>query len=237
MIPGMGREDGSVYSVLQAIEWDCPHNAIDQAARVIAGAFRAASAQQLGAALYRLRTLTRSREAQTPDDQTAETTVWLEEMKAWPGDIVLDVVRAWPRRAGKGQFWPTWAELLVEIRAACEVRIALLNHVRRLSATKAAAPPEPEAKPDDKPETNPEPTPETEEDREALVARLWTNGLRHQLQTPEGAPPQTPEQIKAAAEARLAELQAQPSLSAAPPTLSEPLLRKLEEWRAVKAET
>src|SRR5215216_56200 len=78
MIPGMGRDDGKIYSVLEPIVWDCPPNAIDRAADVIAGAFQAAPKNDLGAALYRLRTLTRSREAQTPEDQTAETTVWLE---------------------------------------------------------------------------------------------------------------------------------------------------------------
>ena len=154
----------------------------------------------------------------------AQAASFLEIFRHYPEEVLVEVVHPFRGLPGRLKWFPT----IKDVKDACD---AIMDPLQRTAARDIAAL-----------ETAtliapPSAAPEAPEDREALVARLWTNGLRHELQTPEGTPAQTPEQIKAAAEARLAELHDKPSLTTAPVVLSEPLLRKIEEWRTVKAES
>ena len=164
--------DGPPVRVVTGVEWDCPRERLTEAAGVVADGFCAASASQIGAALFRLRTLTRRRaEAIGEHDDAAEARIWIDELLCWPGDIVLDVLRAWPLQPGKGQFWPSWQEILADIKARCEPRMALVNLLRRLETRAIAAPVQ----------VHEHITPETPEDRAATVKRLWEDGLRAEI--------------------------------------------------------
>jgi hypothetical protein len=104
-------------------------------------------------------------------DDAAEARIWIEELLCWPGDIVLAVLRAWPLQPGKGQFWPSWQEILADIKARCEPRMALVNCLRRLETKPIAAPVQ----------VHEHITPETPEDRAATVKRMWEDGVRKEI--------------------------------------------------------
>lgn len=172
-------EQGPLGRVTVAVDWECDPEHLGEAARVVESSFRAATEEQLAAALYRLRTVTRSRDGRADADVVAETGIWIESLKGFPGDAVLEAIRAWPLRPGRGQFLPSLSELLDDVRVLIEPRVALANHVAALviarqretpPAAAAAALPRP-----------------PEEDRASLVDRLWTNGVRKVLSPREDA--------------------------------------------------
>ncbi len=173
-------EHGEPYHAITGVDWECPPHAIDQAACIIEGGFRAAHPDQIAAALLRLRTLTRSREEASFADREAEATIWIEQLLTWPGDIVLDVLKSWTSRRN-GQFWPTWHEIQTELQNRTARRKTLLHLIRRLVER---GPPPPAV----------EQQPESQEQRDQAVAR-W-EGMRESFREPEAAPAvkETPEQ-------------------------------------------
>jgi hypothetical protein len=120
-----------VYQLVTGVRWDCPQTKFDEVARVVAGAFRSAPEDKIAAALFRLRTLTRSREQRSDEMMEAEAVIWIEQLRCWPGDIVLDTLKTWPSR-DNGQWWPTWHEVEAAIKYRADKRTALLNFVRTM---------------------------------------------------------------------------------------------------------
>lgn len=185
MIPN----DGPTYSVIEAIRWDCPKDKLPEVVAVLEGAFRGAPEDRIAEALFKLRVVTRSREQRSEEMQEAEATIWIEQLRGYPGDIVLDVLKTWPKRPN-GQWWPTWHEVEAELRKRADRRQALLNFVRRLAE-----------RPDDvKAITDQPPTPE----QRARAVEHWENNIRPGLIAKEEAKPkETPEEalerLKAAA--------------------------------------
>lgn len=156
----MFPDDGPAYRVVERVHWRCPPDKRAEARAIIEGSLRAAPEETLGAALYRLRMLTRGRDQRSAADQEIEAAIWVEQLRAWPADIALEVIRTWPERKN-GEWWPTWAEVERELRKRATVRIALAAAVDR--------DPEPDSA------TSAE---ESAEHRAAVVDRLWRNGAR-----------------------------------------------------------
>lgn len=126
MIP----KDGLPYRIITGVSWSCPAEKRHEAMALVEHSLRAAPDEKLGAALYRLRTMTRGRDQRSPADQEAEALIWAEQLRCWPGDVALDVIRNWPSREN-GQWWPTWHEVEVVMKQRCEKRIAIANVLRR----------------------------------------------------------------------------------------------------------
>jgi hypothetical protein len=124
--------DGPTYSIVAAVKWNCEPADLDKAVAVLEGGFRSAPENSIASALYKLRMLTRGREHRSSADQEAEAVIWIENLRCWPGDVVLDVLRTWPSRKG-GEWWPTWHDVEEVLKARTDRRQALLNHVRKLA--------------------------------------------------------------------------------------------------------
>lgn len=133
--------DGPTYRVVERVEWGCPAERLDEAKAVVEGSLRSAPEATLGAALYRLRMLTRGRDQRAELDMEAEALVWLQELRCWPADVALETIRSWPT---KNPWWPTWCEIQADMRKACEYRRALAAHLNAGAPEPAAALPEPE---------------------------------------------------------------------------------------------
>jgi hypothetical protein len=126
----MFPENGPTYVLVESVRWNCPAEKLDEAARVVEGAFRAAPAEAIGAALYKLRIRTRGREQRSDADHEAEAMIWIEDLRRYPGDIVLDVLNTWHSR-DNGMWWPTWHEVEAELKKRQDRRMALANFIRR----------------------------------------------------------------------------------------------------------
>lgn len=192
----MFPNDGPIYRLVEAVDWPCPPEHLDEAARIIAGGFRSAPADTLASALVRLRFRTAGREPRSREDQEAEYVIWIEDLQRWPGDIVLDVLARWHSRPD-GKWWPTWHDVEAAIQQKVDQRMALANHVRRLL--------------DGPPLAIEAPQPATQEERTRAVER-WERErktlLRHS-DAPSVARQLSPEQTKALVEEKLARMAAE----------------------------
>jgi hypothetical protein len=112
---------GPTERVWDRIRWQFPIDKSEELAALVDGAFRAAPANALAGALYKLRTLTRGRVEAADDDREAEMAILIHELRKWPGDVVLHVLATWPMRPN-GQFWPTWHELEKVLRLESQKR-------------------------------------------------------------------------------------------------------------------
>jgi len=144
----MMPSDGPSYREIVGVKWDVPAECADQCAHVIEHSFRSAPPNLLAAQLYRLRMMTRARQA-SAGDQEAEAAIWLESLQCWPGDVALHVLATWTSRPN-GQFWPTWNEVETELRRFTQPRKALAHCVLRgretANATQDQEKPDPEAR-------------------------------------------------------------------------------------------
>jgi hypothetical protein len=122
---------GPVYEVISRVAWPVYGEQASAMLDIIAGSFKAAPHDVIGAEIYRLRTMTRGREQRDPADREAEAAIWIEKLRCYPGDIVVSVLQGWPSRTN-GMWWPTWSEVDQEIRKLSDKRMSLLNHVRRM---------------------------------------------------------------------------------------------------------
>lgn len=94
--------------------------AIEVAEAMLQPAPEAAIARELG----RLRLLTVSRDI--GQDLTLMLAAYVDELRAYPGDAVRDVLRGWA-----GRFWPSWDELRRELDRITTPRRALLDALKR----------------------------------------------------------------------------------------------------------
>jgi hypothetical protein len=126
--------DGPSYSVVSEVRWDCPREKLPEVAAIIEGAFKAAPADRIANELYKLRMLTAGRDQKDAADQEAENVIWLEQLRCYPGDIVIDVLRSWTKPDNpNGKWWPTWNDIAARLERASDRRRALLNFVRVLA--------------------------------------------------------------------------------------------------------
>lgn len=81
-------------------------------------------------ALARLRAMTRAPQA-GDDDLKFALGVYAEELATYPGDVVLSVLRDWPKRS---MWWPSWHELCCELEDRTVRRRGRLEVLRRLAS-------------------------------------------------------------------------------------------------------
>jgi hypothetical protein len=126
--------EGPAYSLVETVRWDCPHDKLPEVVSILEGAFKAAPADRIANELYKLRMLTAGRDQKDASDQEAENVIWLEQLRCYPGDIVIDVLRSWTKPGNpQGKWWPTWNDIAERLQRACDRRQALLNFVRQLA--------------------------------------------------------------------------------------------------------
>lgn len=133
--PAFGRRmmfpaNGPAYSITETANWKC--NTASQRNEALAAvefALRPASEDEIGAALYTLRIMTRGRDQRTDADREAEGMIWLSHLQQFPADIVLTTLKNWPKRPD-GQWWPTWHDVQKELGAMTSSRRLLAAHIR-----------------------------------------------------------------------------------------------------------
>ena len=135
-------EAGGFRQVITGLNWNCPQHHVDECLEIVAASMRSAPEDKIAGALYRLRLLTRGREQRSEADREAEAVIWIENLRCWPGDIVLAVLKDWTRRSD-GMWWPSWSDIEVELTTRTSKRAALETHLR---GSPVALP-----KPEDKP--------------------------------------------------------------------------------------
>jgi hypothetical protein len=135
---------------MTGLSWKCPLEKVDECLHGVAAAMRSAPEEDIAKELYRLRILTRGREQRSQGDREAEAVIWLENLRCWPGDIVIDVLRNWPNRED-GQWWPTWHDVDAVMRYRTSTRQAIMTHLAELKTLKltdrqASSPVNPDAR-------------------------------------------------------------------------------------------
>lgn len=163
----MMPNDGPSYSVVDQVRWDCPQERLPEVVKALEGAFKSAPEDRIASELFKLRVMTRAREQRTEEMQEAEAVIWIEQLRTYPGDIVLDVLKKWTRRPN-GQWWPTWHEVQSELQKRSDRRQALLNFVRQLAER-----PEPMKAITDQPPTA---------EQRAKASDHWHQNIRPELQ-------------------------------------------------------
>lgn len=138
------------YSITETASWKCASEAQrNEALAAVEFALRPAAEDDIGAALYSLRIMTRGRDQRSDADREAEAMIWLAHLSRFPADIVLTVLKNWPMRPD-GQWWPTWHDVQKELEAQTSSRRLLAEHLRSGACLPA---PKPEAvEIDDSPE-------------------------------------------------------------------------------------
>jgi hypothetical protein len=123
----MFPEGQPMYSIPVAVSWTCQPEAVDEARAAVEFSLRPAPEDVLAQALYRLRIVTRGRD-RAGDDREAEAMIWIEELRRFPADIVLETLRTWPERSD-GMWWPTWHDVRETIARQTAARSMLLWHI------------------------------------------------------------------------------------------------------------
>lgn len=131
--------DGPAYSITEAASWKCAtESQRNEALAAVEFALRPASEEDIGAALYTLRIMTRGRDQRTDADREAEAMIWLAHLQQFPADIVLTTLRNCPKRPD-GQWWPTWHDVQRELDAMTSGRRLLADHIRSSKCLPAPA--------------------------------------------------------------------------------------------------
>lgn len=180
---------------VSAYELVMPPDAADLAAaeadlavaiEIAEAALQPAPPQKVLAELTRLRALTVSRDQSTTDLELIAA-AYTDELKKYPLDAVVEVLRDWPR---SHRFWPSMAELVEPLDRLVGPRRALREALRRGYR-------EPEVSPDWIP-------PPSEEDKAAVIDLLAKHGYSVDEKTGRVRPPEV-EPLTAAERKRIAE--------------------------------
>jgi hypothetical protein len=177
----MFPENGPAYSITEAASWKCAtESQRNEALAAVEFALRPAGEDEIGAALYTLRIMTRGRDQRTDADREAEGMIWLSHLQQFPADIVLTTLRNWPKRHD-GQWWPTWHDVQKELDAMTSGRRLLAEHIRSSKCL-----PKPEAA-----------EPERDDSPEGIAARqAFIERHKRKLDYPQPAPFVPPEAFK-----------------------------------------
>lgn len=141
--------NGPAYSITEAASWKCAtESQRNEALAAVEFALRPASEEDIGAALYTLRIMTRGRDQRSDADREAEGMIWLAHLQRFPADIVLTTLKNWPMRPD-GQWWPTWHDVQKDLEAQTSGRRLLAEHIRKSQCLPA---PVEEFEPDDSPQ-------------------------------------------------------------------------------------
>jgi hypothetical protein len=134
--------DGESYEILQRVEWPAEMT-LTQAKAALAdidAAMAPADDRSLGALLLEL-WLSTAKQGIATEDQQALARVYITELKAWPADIALSVLRRAKREV---RWWPPLADLVRECCALARVRMwlrcSLEDHLAQMEQPSPAAP-------------------------------------------------------------------------------------------------
>lgn len=155
-------QDGPAYSITEAASWKCDtESQQNEALAAVEFALRPATEDDIAAAVYTLRIMTRGRDQRSEADREAEAIIWIQHLGKFPADIVLTTLRNWPLRQD-GQWWPTWHDVQREIDAMAGARRLLADHIRSGACL---------AKPEPRPDLDRDDSPEGVAYRQAVVER------------------------------------------------------------------
>jgi hypothetical protein len=129
--------DRPAYQIVAKVNWICTPDLLEAAAEVMVFYLRPAPRELLMPELYKLRSNTRGREVREETAAEANFMVWAEQLQAYPADIAIAGLRAWPRTPG-GQWWPTWHEMAAELDQAAQRRRMLAGAIVALATATAA---------------------------------------------------------------------------------------------------
>ncbi|HKL70864.1 hypothetical protein, partial [Salibaculum sp.] len=101
-----------------------PRAGIAALTRDIEAAMAPATEDETTADLVRLSLMTKGA-ARDEDLAELQLAAYLENLRAYPGDLVREVLRGW-----RGTFWPSWGELADELDKATAPRRVWLNALR-----------------------------------------------------------------------------------------------------------
>jgi hypothetical protein len=104
--------------------------AAEKALRMYESACLPAPDQTVYIELAALRSLTKVAQADT-DDIKLQMAVYARQLRAYPGDVVLHVLRSQP---GMEKFWPSWAELKERLDLYAGKRLEKRQQLRELLA-------------------------------------------------------------------------------------------------------
>lgn len=131
--------NGLAYSITESASWKCAtESQRNEALAAVEFALRPAGEEDIGAALYALRIMTRGRDQRSDADREAEGMIWLAHLKQFPADIVLVTLKNWPLHPD-GQWWPTWHDVQKDLEAQTSGRRLLAEHIRKSECLPAPA--------------------------------------------------------------------------------------------------
>lgn len=109
----------------------CPSEKIDEATAIVQASFAPAPEEEIIKALYVMRRMTRGRDNEERDPESAEVELhaWARQLKDYPADVVISCLQDWPKRS---QFWPTWFELRQRLERGVSMRRVMLHVLTRL---------------------------------------------------------------------------------------------------------
>jgi hypothetical protein len=125
----MCPENAPTYWVIKGMSWTCPQDRQKEALEAVDHSLRPAHEETLAQALYTLRTVTRGRTANGDDDREAEAMIWIEALRAYPADIVIDTLRTWSERKD-GMWWPTWHDVQKVLAQRSSDRQFMFWHIK-----------------------------------------------------------------------------------------------------------
>ena len=166
----MFPSNGPAYSITESAIWKCATaSQRNEALAAVEFALRPAGEDEIGAALYTLRIMTRGRDQRTDADREAEAMIWMAHLQRFPADIVLTTLKNWPLRPD-GQWWPTWHDVQKDLEAQTSARRLLAEHIRKGDCL---PPPAKDFEPDNSPEAIERRTRQAEAARERF-------GIKHE---------------------------------------------------------
>lgn len=124
-------EDGGYYTVAVAARGQKTREDADVAGAlaVVEEAMTPALPNDLACELAQLRVLTKARDG-SPEDMELMAQAYLDQLRRYPADVALSVIRDWPRTRN-GKWWPSWHELERWCSARASARHAMRARLKR----------------------------------------------------------------------------------------------------------
>lgn len=104
-----------------------PAGDVHSALETLRKAMAPAPTRVIASEIARLRVMTKSR-AESDEDLQLMAAAYVEELAAYPADVVIDACRTWARRE---KFWPAWHELQEMLDRRVKKRRAMLEALER----------------------------------------------------------------------------------------------------------
>lgn len=123
-----GETTRTLFLTFDLLDGMCDPGELEKAQQLAAWACKPAGNDDLLKALAILRSNTASRSP--VEDAVAQARIYAKQLEDYPADIVLYVLTEWKERSS---WWPTWKELMDEIKPLSKKRLALREALRKLA--------------------------------------------------------------------------------------------------------